>query len=102
MLPRQFRSLTELSGDGMSRGLQLSRQFSQRAVMEAVLQRGPISRASIARQTGLSKQTISEIMRHLEHAGWVLETGRTAGHVGRSALTYEVVRDAAFVAAVDL
>jgi len=86
----------------MSRALQLSRQFSQRAVMEAVLQRGPISRASIAKQTGLSKQTISEIMRHLEDAGWVVETGRTAGHVGRSAITYEVVPDAAFVAAVDL
>ena len=86
----------------MSRALQLSRQFSQRAVMEAVLQRGPISRASIAKQTGLSKQTISEIMRHLEDAGWVVETGRTAGHVGRSAVTYEVVPDAAFVAAVDL
>jgi predicted NBD/HSP70 family sugar kinase/biotin operon repressor len=86
----------------MSRALQLSRQFSQRAVMEAVLQRGPISRASIAKQTGLSKQTISEIMRHLEDAGWVVETGRTAGHVGRSAITYEVVPDAAFVAAIDL
>ena len=70
--------------------------------MEAVLQRGPISRASISKQTGLSKQTISEIMRHLEDAGWVVETGRTAGHVGRSAVTYEVVPDAAFVAAVDL
>ena len=86
----------------MSRALQLSRQFSQRAVMEAVLQRGPISRASISKQTGLSKQTISEIMRHLEDAGWVVETGRTAGHVGRSAVIYEVVPDAAFVAAIDL
>jgi predicted NBD/HSP70 family sugar kinase len=41
-------------------------------------------------------------MRHLENAGWVVETGRTAGHVGRSAVIYEVVPDAAFVAAVDL
>lgn len=86
----------------MSRALQLSRQFSKRAVMEALLQQAPISRASIAKQTGLSKQTISEIVRHLEDAGWVIETGRTNGHVGRSAVTYEVVPDAAFVAAVDL
>ena len=31
----------------------------------------------------------------LEDAGWVVETGRTAGHVGRSAVIYEVVPDAA-------
>lgn len=86
----------------MSRALQLSRQLSQRAVMEAVLQSGPISRPSLAKQTGLSKQTVSEIMRLPEEASWVVETGRTAGQVGRSAVTYEVVPDAAFVAAVDL
>lgn len=63
---------------------------------------GPISRASIAKQTGLSKQTISEIARQLEDDGWICETGRTSGHVGRSALTYEIVPDAACIATVDL
>ena len=70
--------------------------------MEAVVHGGPISRASIARQTGLSKQTISEIARILEEDGWIRETGRTSGHVGRMAATYEVVPDAACIAAVDL
>lgn len=70
--------------------------------MEAVVQNGPISRASIAKQTGLSKQTISEIMRDLEAEGWVRETGRTGGHVGRTAVTYEIVPSAAYIAAVDL
>ena len=70
--------------------------------MEAVVHGGPISRASIARQTGLSKQTISEIARILEEGGWIRETGRTSGHVGRMATTYEVVPDAACIAAVDL
>ena len=50
----------------MSETLRISRKFSQRAVMEAIIQNGPISRASIAKQTGLSKQTISEIVRQLE------------------------------------
>ncbi|MEQ9345404.1 MAG: ROK family transcriptional regulator [Thalassospira sp.] len=86
----------------MSETLRISRKFSQRAVMEAIVQNGPISRASIAKQTGLSKQTISEIVRQLEEAGWVQETGRTAGHVGRTAVTYELIPDAAFIAAVDL
>jgi len=66
------------------------------------VQGGPISRASIAKLTGLSKQTISEIVRDLEDDGWVRETGRTSGHVGRTAVTYELVVDAAFIVAVDL
>lgn len=66
------------------------------------MQGGPISRASIAKLTGLSKQTISEIVRDLEDDGWVRETGRTSGHVGRTAVTYELVVDAAFIVAVDL
>ena len=70
--------------------------------MEAVVHGGPISRASIARQTGLSKQTTSEIARILEQDGWIRETGRTSGHVGRMAATYEVVPESACIAAVDL
>ena len=79
----------------MNDSLSISRKFSQRSVMEAIVQGGPISRASIAKQTGLSKQTISEIVRTLEQEGWVQETGRTKGHVGRTAVTYELVYDAA-------
>lgn len=86
----------------MSDALRLSRKFSQRAVMESIVQGGPISRASIAKLTGLSKQTISEIVGQLENDGWIRETGRTSGHVGRTAVTYELIPDAAFIAAVDL
>lgn len=71
-------------------------------MIEAIVQNGAISRAAIAKQTGLSKQTISEIMRLLEQDGWVRETGRTHGHIGRSAVTYELVVDAAHIAAIDL
>ncbi|MBZ7922968.1 ROK family transcriptional regulator [Ensifer adhaerens] len=86
----------------MNDSLRISRKFSQRSVMEAIVQGGPISRASISKQTGLSKQTISEIVRGLEEEGWVQETGRTSGHVGRTAVTYELVCDAAYIIAVDL
>lgn len=86
----------------LSNPLHIARQFSLRSVVEAIVQNGPISRASIAKQTGLSKQTISEVMRQLEDEGWVRETGRTSGHVGRTAVTYEVIPSAAYVGAVDL
>ena len=71
-------------------------------VMQTIVHCGPISRASIAKQTGLSKQTISEIAASLEKDDWIRETGRTSGHVGRSAITYEIVPDAACIATVDL
>lgn len=86
----------------MTNAPHISRQFSQRFVMEAIVQGGPISRASIAKVTGLSKQTVSEIVRDLEEDGWVRETGRTSGHIGRTAVTYELVVDAAYIVAIDL
>ncbi|MCC5975298.1 MAG: ROK family transcriptional regulator [Rubellimicrobium sp.] len=79
-----------------------SRQMSFALAMQAIIHGGPISRASIAKQTGMSKQTVSEIVRILEDGGWVQETGRTSGHVGRSATTYELVPNSALIAAVDL
>ena len=48
-----------------------SRQMSLALAMQAIIHGGPISRASIAKQTGLSKQTVSEIVRLLEEDGWV-------------------------------
>ncbi len=80
----------------------MARQMSVRSVIEAVLHRGPISRAELARITGLSKQTTSEVVRALEESGFVRVQGQTQGAVGRSALTYEMQRDVAFVAGVDL
>ena len=80
----------------------LSRQVSLCTTVQAIIHCGPISRASISKQTGLSKQTVSELVRILEDEGWVRETGRTSGHVGRTATTYELVPDSAFMAAVDL
>jgi len=79
-----------------------SRQVSLCMAMQSIIHCGPISRASISKQTGLSKQTVSELVRILEDEGWVRETGRTSGHVGRTATTYELVPDSAFMAAVDL
>ena len=70
--------------------------------MERVLREGPISRAEIARGTGLSKQTISGVMRELERDGWVHAQGQTQGAVGRSAVVYALRADAAFVLGIDL
>lgn len=86
----------------MSASARISRHFSLRSVMTAIIHHGPISRAAIAKRTGLSKQTISAIVRVLEADGFVKVTGRTGGHVGRTAVTYEIVPSAAYIIAVDL
>src|SRR5882757_1892481 len=75
----------------------VARQQSIRLVVERLLRDGSVSRAEIARGTGLSKQTISEVMRDLERDGWVVEDGQVQGSVGRSAVTYALRPDAAFV-----
>jgi predicted NBD/HSP70 family sugar kinase len=80
----------------------MPRQFSLFQAMQAIIHCGPISRASIAKQTGMSKQTASEVVKILCEHGWVRETGRTSGHVGRTATTYELIPNSAYVVAVDL
>jgi predicted NBD/HSP70 family sugar kinase/biotin operon repressor len=80
----------------------VARQQSIRLVIERLLRDGSVSRAEIARGTGLSKQTISEVMRDLERDGWVVEDGQVQGSVGRSAVTYALRPDAAFVLGIDI
>ena len=80
----------------------ISRRMSQSAVIQAIANYGPISRASVAKITGLSKQTVSEIVMNLETDGWVRTVGRTEGHVGRRAVVYEISPTAATIASVDL
>lgn len=80
----------------------LSRRMTLSNIVQAITTYGPISRASVAKMTGYSKQTVSEIVSSLEEDGWVQTVGRTKGNVGRRAVVYEIVPDAALVASVDL
>ncbi|MBS3651702.1 ROK family protein [Pseudaminobacter sp. 19-2017] len=82
--------------------LATSRQITLRTVVRILLDRGAVSRAELARLTGLSKQTMSEVFRHLEDGGWVQMAGRTQGAVGRSAAIYEVCADRALVFGADV
>jgi predicted ArsR family transcriptional regulator len=50
--------------------------FNRRVVLEAVRQHGKLSRAELARRTGLSGQTISNIAAELVAAGLLLESRR--------------------------
>lgn len=82
--------------------LSLVRQYSRRMVAEVLLNQAPISRADLARVTGLSKQTMSQVIGELEAGGWVRHAGTSKGNVGRSAVTYEIAEDAAYSLGIDL
>lgn len=86
----------------MSDSTNLSRRLTMSSIVQAITTYGPISRASVAKMTGYSKQTVSEIVGSLEKDGWVQTVGRTEGSVGRRAVVYEIVPDAALVASIDL
>ena len=80
----------------------LTRQLSQRSVFEALLHRSPISRADLAKVTGLSKQTTSEVIDAFEQQGLVRPIGRTSGNVGRTAVLYELSPEGGHVLGIDL
>ncbi|MBE3639642.1 ROK family protein [Mangrovicoccus algicola] len=71
------------------------------SVMRLLVQ-GARSRSDLARETGLSKQTVSEVMRTLEDLGWVRNIGTRAGGMGRSAVLYEVEGRAGMVLGMDI
>lgn len=80
----------------------VARQLSVQAVIDAVLEHGPITRAQLARVTGLSKQTMSEVVRDLLDEGWLRIGGQAKGSVGRRAVMYEFDEAACYVLGVDL
>lgn len=66
------------------------------------LQGGPTSRAAISRSTGLSKPTVSAVIRDLHEAGLVRARGRLSGQIGRSSTLYDVNPTAAYALGVDI
>ncbi len=65
--------------------------LNARRLADAIVSSGAISRAQLARDTGLSKPTVSIALARLESAGLVREVGRTQGGRGATALLYDLV-----------
>jgi predicted NBD/HSP70 family sugar kinase len=80
----------------------LLRQLNERTVLEAIRGGAPISRAEIARRTGISKPTVSLALRALLEAALVRETTPDPSRPHYGAVFFEPVPDAAFVLGLDI
>lgn len=81
---------------------QLIRALNEQLLLQQIRQFGPISRADLARRSGLSKPTVSLALANAERSGLVREAGQTTGVPGRSAVLYEVRPEAGYVLGLDI
>ena len=93
--------------DGTGAGLfaarpSLIRAMNEQLLLEHIRQRGPCSRAELARVSGLSKPTVSLALGNVERAGLVRIAGQRTGVPGRSARLYEIRPDAGLVLGLDM
>src|SRR3954465_12866293 len=80
----------------------LLRTLNQGALMQRLRDEGPLSRAQLARDTGLSKPTVSQALAELEHAGLVRAIGPAAPSRGRTAMLYEPNPSAGYGVGIDI
>ncbi|MFC3504902.1 ROK family protein [Micromonospora krabiensis] len=80
----------------------LLRALNDRAALELLLERGPLTRARIGELTGLSKVTASQLVERLEERGLVARVGEQAGGRGPNAQLYAVRPNSAYVVGVDV
>ncbi|WP_019633995.1 ROK family transcriptional regulator [Actinomadura atramentaria] len=80
----------------------LLRELNDRAALDLLVSRGPLTRAQIGEHTGLSKVTASQLLSRLEERGLVEVAGEQAGGRGPNAALYAVVPSSAYVAGLEV
>ncbi|MFV2107427.1 ROK family transcriptional regulator [Micromonospora sp. LOL_015] len=80
----------------------LLRALNDRAALELLIARGPLTRAQLGELTGLSKVTASQLVERLEGRGLVTRVGEQAGGRGPNAQLYAVQPASAHVVGVDV
>jgi len=78
------------------------RSNNERLLLDHLRAVGPTSRAQMARDTGLSKPTVSHVLAALEEHGLVRAAGKVAAERGRTALLYEPDPTAGYVLGIDI
>jgi predicted NBD/HSP70 family sugar kinase len=73
-----------------------SRAYNERLVLSLIRRLGPISKAELARTTGLSPQTVTLIVNRFDADGTVLRKTPLRGRVGQPSVPYSLNPAAAF------
>lgn len=81
---------------------QQTRVHNERLVVRTLYDHGPVSRADVARITGLTRTTVSDVVSTLLDDGMVREIGRGASTGGKAPILLEVDEDARLVVGLDL
>lgn len=82
--------------------LEHARVHNLRTVLETVRLHGPLSRADVAKRSGLTPQTVSNLVSELIVRGLVRESGQRQGARGRSPTLLSVREGGAFGIGIDL
>lgn len=93
------RTLADRSGKATH---QETRAHNERLVLGTIYDRGPISRAEVARTTGLTRTTVSDLVATLLRDGLTNEMGRGPSTGGKAPILLEVVDDARHLIGLDL
>jgi predicted NBD/HSP70 family sugar kinase/DNA-binding transcriptional ArsR family regulator len=80
----------------------LLRAMNESAMLGLLLERGPLTRGELRELTGLSKPTISDVLRRLTAAGLAVQVGETSGGPGPNAEIYAANPTAAHAAAISV
>lgn len=80
----------------------LLRQINDRAALELLLSKGPLTRAELGELTGLSKVTSGQLLSRLESRGLVTTAGERPGGRGPNAALYGVNPASAYVAGIEV
>jgi len=79
-----------------------TRAHNERLVLSTIYEVGSASRAHVARLTGLTRTTVSDVVASLLKAGLVREVGRGPSSRGKAPILLEVPPGARYVVGVDL
>ncbi|MFC4529581.1 ROK family transcriptional regulator [Sphaerisporangium dianthi] len=80
----------------------LLRRLNDRAALELLLAKGPLTRGELGEHTGLSKVTSGQLLARLEERGLVEVSGQRPGGRGPNAALYTVVPASAYVAGLEV
>lgn len=81
---------------------ELIRDINRNLILETIIQEDPISRASLAQRTGLTKATVSAIVANLLEQNLILEIGSDNTSLGRKPILLTFNTDCGHVISLDL